>query len=401
MSSENSIINDIFLEEGESKSDDEEESLNQIILPAESDTSLLGRVRRRQELEQPPNKIFRSNSGKRIIRHRTSLYSSLILKSGEEFHFTEEDGKKILLNELIEPNRLIRNIISKIPQRLIDRLEYLAKFDSEEESDASDEDENIKKVQKRYFGNLKELVYKSYIKEWRLRFLFKRLLVLWRINKMNKVYEKEIDPITLSEPEKEVYVYDWENRRKFIFDAKSLATLIESKLTYQEYGFPVPMYPRNPKNNVEFTYAQLISIYYQLQKQGEIRWAFTTLREFNFNKHRWHMYHKSALTMNAIKVSITLLDTTEARDLFIDFIFAKMEDLDITYTENLVNIYKVAIVRLPSHWYLEKLKCLAISHYEAEHFNQNRTRNINGACMKIFKRQGKFFQDLKNKQIIQ
>lgn len=361
------------------------------------------RIRPRDETDSQShsNKIFRNASGKRVIRERTPLYSYLRLKSGEEFYFTEEDGKKIILNEHIESNRLIRNIISKIPDRLGERLEYLGKFDYEEDSDEEDsEEENSQKVKKRYLGNLKELVYEAYIKEWRLRFLFRRVIVLWRIYKMNKTCEKELDPITLTEPEKEIYVYDWDNRKKFVFDAKSLATLIETKLMYHEYGFPVPMYPKNPKNNVEFSYKQLISLYYQLKTHGELRWGFTTIREFNFNKHLWHMYHKSALTMNAIKANISLLDTIEGRELFLDFIFAKMDELGLNHTQSIFNIYQKAMIRVPNHWYLEKLKSLAISHYEGEHFGQNRTRLINYSCQKIFRKHNVFVTDLKNKRII-
>lgn len=358
----------------------------------------LGRVRRREEYEQEsiPNKVFRNAAGKRIIRERTSQYSYLRLKSGEEFHFKEEDSSKTLINEVVEPNRLIRNIISRVPKKVADRMEYLGKFNSEEDSD----EENSKKVEKRYFGNLKELVYEAYIKEWRLRFIFKRLVVLWRIYKMNKSSEKEIDPITLSEPEKEVYVYDWANKKKFVFDAKSIATMIESKLMYQEYGFPVPMYPRNPKNNVEFSYKQLVSLYYQLKKYGELRWGFTTLREYDFNKNRWHMYHKSALTINSIKASIYQLDTIQGRELLSDFIFAKMEEVGFRYTIIIYNIYQKAMDMVPNHWYLEKLKSIAILHYEAEHFGHNKTRIINAACVKIFRKFHIFLNDLKNKNII-
>ncbi len=439
MSDENINLEDIFGEEEgeiveqsnndeESKEDDEEEEVwggaqNEIIIPQmEAVAALLGlhpiaiprdfipnpptsspqsgRVRRREEIETPPipNKVFRNAAGKRIVRERTPQNSYLILKSGEEFTFTEDDGKKILLNEVIEPNRLIRNIVSRIPLRVRDRLFYLGKFDSEEESD--EEEENGAKVQRRYLGNLKELVYEAYIKEWRLRFLFKKLLIRWRINKMNKACEKEVDPITLSEPEKEVYVYDWDNKRKFIFDAKSLATMIDTKLMYHEYGFPVPMYPRNPKNNVEFSYKQMVSLYYQLKSHGELRWGFTTLREFNFNKHRWHMYHKSALTINSIRSNISQLDTVEGRELLLDFIFAKMDELGFRYSNTTINNYKTAIVRVPNHWYLERLKSLAISHYEAEHFGQNRTRIINAECFKLFKIHNRFITDLKNKKIL-
>ena len=235
MSQEN--INDIFLEDDEieegeiependdeeTKEDDEEWGGSEVLIPTnEIISAILGlptvyiaptilppepppqmpqinnRIRRRNEvITTPPplpNKIYRNQAGKRVIRERSQMYSYLLLKSGDEFHFTEEDGKNIILNEIVEPNRLIRNIISRVPNKLIERLEYLAKFSYDEESESESDEENSKKIQKRYFGNLKELVYAAYIKEWRLRFIFRRLLCLWRINKMNKSCEKEMDP---------------------------------------------------------------------------------------------------------------------------------------------------------------------------------------------------------------
>lgn len=370
-----------------------------------------GRVRRREEADAAPvAKSFKGSTGKRIVRDRTPDYSYLRLKSGEEFIFTEEDGKRLLLPESMESNRLIRNIVSKMPKKVSERLEYLAKFRSEEEEEEeeySDEekkeeedDENRKKVQKRYLGDLKESVYAAFIKELRLRFIFKKLLIQWRVNKMNKTAEKEVDPITLSEPEKEVYLYDWSNKRKFIFDAKSLATMIETNLMYQEYAFAVPILPRNPKNNVDFSYGQLVSLYYQLKDHGELRWGLATLREYNFNKNRWHMYHRSALTLNAIKTSITTLETFEAKELLSDFIFAKMDDLGLRYNNYTYNIYQVAMASVPKHWYLEKLKGLAIMHYEAEHFGHNRSKLINANCLKLFRKQTQFINDLKTKNII-
>ena len=176
--------------------------INQIVpplnIPASPSTlPQSGRIRRREEVESPshPNKSYRNSEGKRVTRERTSQYSYLILKSGEEFHFKEEDSSKTLLNDIIEPNRLIRNIISNVPERMIERIEYLAKFKSEEDTDS--DEENCEKVKRRYFGNLKDLVYEAYIKEWRLRFLFKRVLVLWRTYKMIKSSEKEVDPINI------------------------------------------------------------------------------------------------------------------------------------------------------------------------------------------------------------
>lgn len=393
---DNDENNEIVQEDINSDSKNEEE-INEVIIPSH-------RIRRRNEIELilHPAKYFKNAAGKRIVKERTPQYSYLCLKSGEEFYFKDEDSIKILLNDKIEPNKLIRNIISKVPQNLYERMQFLEKFNSEEESDEeeSDEEDNSDKVKKRYFGNLKELVYEAYIKEWKLRFIFKRLINLWKIYKMNKNSEKEIDPITLSEPEKEVILYDWSNKKKFILDAKSLAIMIESKLMYQEYGFPAPMYPRNPKNNVELSYKQMVSIYYQLKSHGELRWGFTTLREYNFNKNRWHLYHKSALTMNAIKANISQLDNVEGREMLLDFIFAKMDELGFIYSVDIYNCYKSAMIHIPNHWYLEKFKIIIMLHFEADHFDRNKDKYINSYCLRTFKKHHIFLNDIRNKNIV-
>ena len=363
-----------------------------------------------QNTPSPDRKRGRQRDSADLLQNKSQKseadeYSQLFLKSGKEFYFNKRDGINIILNDRLEPNRLIRNIISRVPYRLKDRLKYLAYFDSEEEereesNKDSNEDLKTQHKKKRYDGNLKELVYEAYIKESRLRCVFKKVLALWRCHKMDKSCEIGLDPITLAEPVKKVYVYDWSNKKKFVFDAKSLATLIESKLTYQEYGFSMPLYPRNPNNNVDFTYRQLVTIYYQLKEHGELRWGFTTLKEYDFNLSRWLMYHKSALTMNSIKRSISLLDTNEDRELFSDFIFAKLEKLRFRINAIVTRYYQIAMIKDPKHWYLERLKALAISHYEGEHFGYYIDDSIDVECMEIFQKQPEFFKDLRNKKLI-
>jgi hypothetical protein len=112
------------------------------------------------------------------------------------------------------------------------------------------------------------------------------------------------------------------------------------------------------------------------------------------------MFHRSALTLNAIKTSLMTLETFEARELLSDFIFAKMDDLAIRYNNYTFNTYQVAMARAPKHWYLEKLKALAIIHYEAEHFGHNKSRMINARIVRIFRKQTQFINDLKAKNII-
>ena len=100
-----------------------------------------------------------------------------------------------------------------------------------------------------------------------------------------------------------------------------------------------------------------------------------------------------ALTVNFNPEKIAL-------KIFSDFIFAKMDDLGINHSINICNAYQIAMIEIPTHWYLEKLKSLAVSHYEAEHFGHNRKRIINAACVRIFKKHNQFMADLRTKNII-
>lgn len=319
-------------------------------------------------------------------------YRYFQLNSLEEFYFSEEDGKNIISPIEVEPNRIIRNILSKMPILVKGRLIYLAKFMKQNEL----QDEHSRVL----CTNMREQLCTAYVREYKLRWAFRNVLNRWRIHYMDKRYKKEIDPITLADPVKEVFVYDWSVRKKFVFDAKSLSQVMETSLLYHEGGFALPKYPRNPWTNLPFTYLQLLSIYHQLHTHGELRWAFQTLRQYNFSKSTWFMYHHSTITVSGIKNSIRLLDTGDARELLEDFIFSKMDELHIHTTNRIDHAYRQGMLRLPNHWYIERCKHLAIMHYEAHHFNRNKGNIINPMCKELFKKQHLFIRDLVEKGII-
>jgi len=322
--------------------------------------------------------------------------TELMLRTGEFLYFNQGEPTNILLHKGVEPDILIRKIISKMPNGLHARLQYLYKFIKMPESSFEDE------TSRHYYDDLRNRVLAAYIKESKLRHAFRMCLMRWRMHRMNQSTneEDEVDPITLCPPEKPVILYDWSVKKKFILEANTLALLIESKLLYQEGGFPVPMYPKNPRSNVELSYQQFISIYYQLQTHGELLWGMTTMRQCNFNKKRWFKYHKSAITVSAIKNSISLLDTANGIDLLSDFIFANMEELRFHVTRYVTDAYLDAMSRAPNHWYLEKWKYIAMVHYEGEHFGEDRTRYVNACSYKLFRKQNQFFNELKSLHII-
>jgi hypothetical protein len=279
-------------------------------------------------------------------------------------------------------------------------LIYLSKFRYEEEpeevTDVEDEEDDIP-LKPRQFDNVCEQVFSAYIKEMKLRTIFRNVLARWRVYRLHKKKE-DVDPITLCPPEKIVTIY--EPKKKYTFDAKSLATWIESKLHYHEYGFALPMFPRNPWTNLDFTYCQMISIYYQLRAHGELRWGLTTLRTHDFNKKSWQLYHKSALTMKAIRNNLFLLDTHDAWDILEDFIQAKMDELRVRTNPYITNAYRLAMRHAPSHWYMEKWKAVTFMYLEAEHFGQNKNNAINMTCAALFKKQELFLKEMIQKGII-
>lgn len=376
-------------EEESEESEEEEEEI--------AHASPLRRAREETDDEAPPPKYQKVE--------KTINYRFICLNTLRTIRFRDHHGTNLLLK--YEPNLFVRKIISILPTSVKERLIFLHQFSRNDgnysEEDRSDDEDNADDIEgkKELLYNLKDQVYTAYIKEWRLRMAFRKVLQMWRVYKMNKKQDAtDVDPITLCIPEKEIQLYDWSARKKFVFDAKSLATFMESKLLYCEGGFPLPHYPCNPWTNVEFTYNQLVSIYYQLQQYGELRWGLITLKQHDFNKNVWHRYHSSALTMAAIKNSLIRLDSYDARELLTDFIFSKMDELRVHTSRYIESAYRQACIHVPTHWYVEECKSIALVHYEASHFGYNKTAQINTRCAKLFKRQGQMIRELVEKGII-
>jgi hypothetical protein len=340
---------------------------------------------------EPTIKRRRTNSGKVNLNSNETTYDHLQLSNGQILRFHEDDGLYLLIPYWFESNMYVRKIVSRISGSIRQKLKYMSKIIKEEEG-YDDDGEMI-------YYHLRDQVYESYLVETRLRNAMRRVLMKWRNYKMDKRSTDAIDPITLSPAIKPVVIYDWSVKKKFVFEAKSIAIIIESKLLYHEGGFASPRYPCNPWTNLEFTYRQLLSIYYQLKAHGELRWGLTTLREHNFNKAQWHQYHYSAITIKAIQYAVKYLDSLYARELLEDFIITKISQIT-PVTEFMVHAYRSALIHAPDHWYLEKWKSIAYQHYEAQHFELNYNEHINKQCRILYKQHNIFIKDLARKNII-
>ena len=351
------------------------------------------------------------------VRRRISLHRHLQFRSGLTFHFSEDDGKDILTPPSQEPNLFLRKLLSKLPTSLRGRLQFLSPFHPEEvdpsqydvvDADLVETDEwivpqtpaDLHPLDYIFPRGIREDFYYAYLREMRLRRAFRTLLQRWRIRRIHrKPLSSPLDPITLQPPEKPILLYDFSQQTRYVYDAPSLSAWIEANLTHHEGGFSTPQPPRNPWTNLPFTYVHLLSIYLQLQAYGSIGWALTTFRHHHFHLARWRTYHSTALTLLAIRQSLTRLDTSHARDMLADFIFMKMDDLHIYHTPHIQRVYHQAIQHCPTHWYLEAFKGVAYQHYEAEHFGQNRFRYIHNRSDQIFRKQEAFLNELRCKGI--
>lgn len=310
----------------------------------------------------------------------TSSRRVITLSLGHRVWYNIEDEIYLLTPRWYESCSIIRCIVARVPHSVEKRLNYLSKMINEEEG--YDDDGNMT------YYNLKQQVFESYLVETRLKRAMKNLLMHWRNYTMDKkmTADHQVDPITLSEPEKAVVIYDWSVKRKFIFDAKSLAIWIESNLLHHQGGFSTPQFPRNPWTNVEFTYRQIVSIYFQLRDYGELRWGLTTLREYDFDLATWHQYHHSTIIVKSIRDGLLKLDTVHSKELLEDFIISFIEDIH-PVTDFTRKVYHNAIIHLPNYWYIEHWKLLAFQYYEGLHFKQDRSAPIRILCERLLKRQ--------------
>lgn len=337
--------------------------------------------------ESPYKKRYRENSI-RARRYGLKPYQEYIhLSSGQLIRFRPGERERLLIPIWFESNFYVRNILARIPTSVERRMAYLYRFMDEKEG--YDEDGHM------IYYDLRLQVYESFLVGLRLQRAFRNVLMRWRNRRMDREAEAcpVMDPITLAEPEKKVVLYDWSVKKKFVFDAKSLSILIETNLLYHEGGFALPMVPRNPWNNLEFTYRQLLSISIQLQAHGELRWGLTTLRNHDFHKEEWHRYHHSAITMKAIQRSLNALDSPYAKELLEDFIVMQLDKLT-TVTPYLLHAYRTAITRVPKHWYLEHWKRLAFTYYETQHFGSSRTEPLDHPCRALYRKQYRFIKEL-------
>lgn len=172
----------------------------------------------------------------------------------------------------------------------------------------------------------------------RMRTAFKRLLSAWIRRRCMRVSLATTDPITLSDFEQPITIYDMTGRSRYRFEANALMVHIKNQLHATNFGFPQPQMPRNPLTNLEFSVGQLTSIHEQLSAKGQNYWAFGALRDCEFHMSRFIQLHETALRHAAVQRHAFSEMNAYSAEEFHDFIatYCAFHGVGMTATDHIV-----------------------------------------------------------------
>jgi hypothetical protein len=298
----------------------------------------------------------RVNPGLRPLPPPRDIYACLYLEKDRRIYLEEEDAYRVLTPEWVEWNPAIRRCIGRLPRNLVRRLAYLSRFHRETVIYHPFEDIVLA-------DHLQDQMYGAYYRECRLKRAMRNLLGRWKCLQMARRSKgAAVDPVTLSEPEKPVVVYSWAQGRRYTFEAKTLSLHVEAQLCHHSGGFPVPQVPRNPWNNVAFSFRELISIYLQLKSWGELRWGLLTFHGAQFDLEKWGREQRTLLTRKALEDAMrTLPHLPLLRQSMLQFITDALEEGHCDHLEDWKIIYEYALEYLSDHaviqqwgqWYIQ------------------------------------------------
>jgi len=221
------------------------------------------------------------------------------------------------------------------------------------------------------FAIYKDRIYEDYLKEYRFRTLFKKLLYHWRVKfyiRNSKEGSECLDPITFLPIENPIMVYDTKQKRRFQFEAQSLAIAIRKNLYFQQYGVPQPKRPINLITNRSFTNVQMISIHHQLTRQPIRIDDYGTFRRLEFNIERWKLFMFAHLQMAAYREELYDYHSENGQDMIHDYIMDMMCILDYSPKPSFKAIVLSILVWWPDHPIIETIRQLCLKSYEADYF---------------------------------
>jgi len=202
------------------------------------------------------------------------------------------------------------------------------------------------------------LNYMIYMNQ-RARFSMKRLAAAW-ILKRRCTLVNDTDPYTLEEPIQPIKIVDWELRRIYRFEAKSILRDMIEKLLMSDNLFFTPKRPRNPLTNLGLTYGQLYSVWKQLTAVGRTHWILEAFAKCDFEFVEFRLTYEEPLRKASIEKAFSIHMNPSIGAVLLQFIIEEHDVHGFLCDET---IYSWIIEKEPGCAPIQKWKSLCRNYY--------------------------------------
>ena len=118
---------------------------------------------------------------------------------------------------------------------------------------------------------------------------------------------------------------DIESRCSYRIHGDTLLNSMKMYLYHSEYGFPEPLWPKNPTTNAPFTYGQLIHVIYQLyewcgRNRKAVPYIITKFQEAKYCLQALIVKNRPELTLYACRELFTEINQPDAIEMWLDMI---------------------------------------------------------------------------------
>jgi hypothetical protein len=148
----------------------------------------------------------------------------------------------------------------------------------------------------------------------------------------------------MERPQRPVTLVDWEFRRSYVFEARSILRDWIGRLTMADYLYPEPQPPRNPYTNLPLTLGQTLAVYQQLLSAGCTHWAIEAYKASGFDIDTFESRHCQALRYHAVEQVFGAKDSDVYSTIMMEFIEDEHGEFDAAFNRSL---YLWALVHEP------------------------------------------------------
>lgn len=207
--------------------------------------------------------------------------------------------------------------------------------------------------------NKNPLLRRAAYKNQRVRNAFSALARRWIYRKFQQGNEEDL--MTCEVPVNPITLIDWENRRKYVFEPRTIFRDMVSRLQSSISSFfPQAQWPRNPYTNMKMTYGQFIGVVQQLRSRGMTHWTIDSLYSEQYCLKKFQKDNYWKLRETILKNLFTSSTNMDGNTLVLDFVADAFDTNNLIYVHS---AYKWGMETIPDNQHLSAWRALCYRHY--------------------------------------